>query len=779
MERRLRPGQLRGWLSGRPERAWPDGAVHHGARLLLLLLLALAVHLLFPVVPVPDFPVLEKGMIADQDIIARVGFPIYKSESELSQQQTEAAAGIPPSFRFQPDAAEAMHSQVTGFLARLDSAAAGKQPPDSVRAHLASVLRAYNFPVSDAAVDVLRSSRSRRLLGRSVDQAIAGEMPRGIASSAELEESNAQQLRIHRQDRDVLVSRDSVATGADLYDRAGSYLPSGTPPALAELQRLVLIRFFRPTLTLDANATEEARDRARQAVPTIKGDVKKGEKIIGAHELVRDAELERLRAYRQYLASIDEDGGGLGGARALGSLLFDLTLLAMFGLLLLYFRPNVYHEFRQILSIGVLIVALVAAASVVGHNNLPDELIPIALPALVVAALWDGRLALNLALVLALLIGGQSPFGGISVLFTMAVGGAAAGLSVRVVRRRSQTWIFAMIIALAYAVSAVTLGLLRSHDLGEIVHSIGYGSVNAILSGIVAMAVLPLLEAFTRITTDQTLLELSDLNHPLLRRLSREAPGTFSHSLSVANLAEAAARVISANALLTRVGVYYHDVGKVAKPQYFIENQPPGRNPHDKLKPQSSAAIVRNHVQEGLRLAGEYKLPACIRAFIAEHHGTQSISFFYDRAREQDPEAKLDPAQFAYPGPRPQSKETAIAMLADSVESAARVLPDPTPERIRELVDRIVAGKMRLGQLDEAPLTLREITEIKSAFAAVLSGMYHHRIDYPSTPGFGPNDRTGDGRAASGGPQPVATRQREEGVAEAAAAPGGPPSRED
>jgi hypothetical protein len=247
------------------------------------------------------------------------------------------------------------------------------------------------------------------------------------------------------------------------------------------------------------------------------------------------------------------------------------------------------------------------------------------------------------------------------------------------------------------------------------------------------MGFLPLFEAFTRITTDQTLLELADLNRPLLKRLSLEAPGTYAHSINVANIAEAAAREIDANALLVRVGAYYHDVGKMVTPQYFIENQARGRNPHEQIDPRKSAQIVRGHVLEGMKLAEQAKVPESVRRFIPEHHGTQSIGFFYDQASQARPDTELDPADFAYLGPKPQIKETAILMLADSVESAMKVLQEPTPERIRALVDRIVEAKISQGQLEDAPLTLREVSRIKEQFTAVLSGMYHHRIDYPAT----------------------------------------------
>jgi cyclic-di-AMP phosphodiesterase PgpH len=726
--------KLGGWLSGTPARVWPDGVAHHGARLLLLLLVAFAVHALFPVVPAPDLPVLEKGTVAPRDILAQATFPIYKAPSELEQERQQAAAGVPPFFEYDANAIDAMLQRVDAFFARIDSAAMSTRGLEEQKARIGEVLRSSGLQVTDQATELMRSARQRRLLKGSLDRAIRAELPRGIARASDLDDAGGQQIRYQRGDREVMVQHDSVLTQSSLFDRAASYLPSAARPGLSDLQRLVLIRFFEPTLRYDREATDQARRRAREAVPLVKDTIQRGAKIIGAHEQVREPDLERLRAYRDYLASIGRLGGGVAGPRVLGSLMFDVMLLSIFGLLLFFFRPAVYHNFRHTVLIASLIVLLLAVASIVGHRDLPDQLIPIAMPALVVAALWDGRLALNMSLVLALLIAGQSPFGGMSVLFTMAVGGAAAALSVRVVRRRAQTWVFASIITLAYAAAAVALGLLRSLSPPEILHAALWGAVNATACALIAMGLLPLFEAFTRITTDQTLLELSDLNQPLLRRLSREAPGTFSHSLSVANLAEAAARAIGANALLARVGVYFHDIGKLGKPQYFIENQPAGRNPHDKLKPASSAAIVRNHVYEGLKLAEENKLPDCIRAFIAEHHGTQSISFFYDRAREEDPEGNIDAGQFAYPGPRPQSRETAIALLADSVESAARVLPDPTPDRIHDLVERIVGTKMRLNQLDDAPLTLRDLNRIREAFAAVLIGMYHQRIDYPPAP---------------------------------------------
>ncbi len=720
-------------LSGAPDRLWPEGVVHHGSRALILLLLAFFAQLLFPLTPVPDFPVLETGMVAEEDIIAQVGFPIYKSEAELARERADAAATVEPIFEYSPAATDTMLARIRLFFAQIDSVATEGGGEAVVGAGVRSVLRSYALPTTDPVVDLLLTPRQRAALERAVERAVQLDLPAGVASARELEENPASKIRLRRDGRSLLLDRDSVLTPPRFFERAARHLPSGAVAEQAELHRLILIRFFEPSVRLDRAATDAARDRARRAVPEIKGEVLKGEKIVGAHEQIRAPELERLEAYRDHLARIggaEERVASFG--RSTGLFIYNLAVLSIFGLLLYYYRPRVYRDFRHILLLALLIGTFVGGAALVAGSAWPSELIPIAFPALVVAALWDGRMALNLSLILAILLAGQTPFLGVSTLFTLVMGGAAASLGARVARRRSNTWAYIAIIAAAYVIAAIALGLLRSREAGEIMGAAFWGTVNAVASGLIAVGFLPLFESFTRITTEQTLLELTDMNHPLLQRLQREAAGTFAHSLNVANLAEGAARAIDADALLTRVGSYFHDIGKMLKPQYYIENQPLGRNPHDKLKPAMSAAIVRGHVIDGLKMAEEAKLPDSVKAFIAEHHGTQTISFFYEKARELDPTSEPDVRDFCYPGPRPRSRETAIVMLADSVESAARVLPDPTPERIRALIDRIVESKIAQRQLDEAPLTFGELSRIKEQFVVGLSGIYHQRIDYPT-----------------------------------------------
>ena len=721
-------------LSARPEHVWPDAVIHHGFRVALLLALVFLLQLIFPNAPVPDFPHYELGQVPSEDVIATANFSIPKSDEELAQERDEAAATVAPIFRYHPEAVDTMLANVRRFIADLDSAVAAGTSEAERRQNVAALLGSYGFPVSEESADLLIVADNRRMLLQSLERTIRQQLPRGIVSSGDYDDAQAPQWTVVREGEQTLMSRREALTQRDLYTSAVNYLPERSPPGLADFQRLAIIRFFEGSLRLDRERTNAAREQARLAVPVIKAEVFEGERVVAAHDRIDERDLERLEAWRQYLRT----HGGLGEGstqwgREIGTFLLNLLVLSIFGFLLYFYRPAVYENVRHVLVLTGLVALLVGAAAIIGSTGAPVELVPIAFPALVVAALWDGRMALNMSLVLAVLLSIQDPFQAMSARVLLLLGGSAASLSVRVVRRRSQGLVLGVVIAAVYVLACIGLTLISSGPARDLLPCMMWGAANGLASALIAMGFLPLFEAFTNITTDQTLLELADLNRPLLKRLSLEAPGTYAHSINVANLAEAAARAIDANALLVRVGAYYHDVGKMATPQYFIENQARGRNPHDHIDPKRSAQIVRAHVSEGLKLAEQAKVPESVRVFIPEHHGTQSIGFFYDQARQAHPDEDLDPDDFAYQGPKPRTRETAILMLADSVESAMKVLQEPTPERIRALVDRIVDSKISQGQLEDAPLTLREVTLIKEQLTSVLAGMYHHRIDYPAT----------------------------------------------
>ena len=422
---------------------------------------------------------------------------------------------------------------------------------------------------------------------------------------------------------------------------------------------------------------------------------------------------------------------GPSPARALP---LDLLLLAPLWLLLAFYRRETYADLRQLTALAAIIGVTVAGAAVLQHL-VPDhpELTPVPLAAMLVTMLWNGRIAVSAAAVVSLLIGTQAVFPDDRALVFGLLGGTAGALGIRVLRRRRSMYLAVALTAGGYLLGAIAFAVLVGGSFAGVLVSTMYGSLIAIGSAAVAVLVLPLLEQSVRVTTDLTLLELADPSRPLLRRLATEAPGTWAHSVAMANLCESACEVIGANSLLARVGCYYHDIGKLSSPGHFVENQGRGGNPHDALAPTESARIITAHVTAGVALAAEYGLPEVVADFIREHHGTTRVEYFLDRARKGGGEP--DVARYTYPGPTPHHAETAIAMLADSAEAAVRVLDDPSPDAVRSAIDALVARKIATGQLDDAPLTLRDLARIKEEFTRILGGMRHHRIDYPAAAG--------------------------------------------
>ena len=725
-------------LSGPAPRGLADRALYHGARVLLLVVVAAFIAALFPPLERTREDRYRPGRVAEQDVVAQVPFEVPKTGAELERDRAEARASVPPTFDFVPSAADTMQARLGAFFETLDGA---RTVGDTAALH--DVLRSASVAAQPAQVYLLAEDRVFDLVRRTALRAAREILPRGVADNSQLQSVTTDGITVREGGDDdrlgVAVTERTVPTRDVLssrafFERAVGLLPSSASPDTQELLRLILIQYIEYTYRLDQSATELDRDAAARSVSTSKESVLQGATLVRAGEPVTPDRRERLSAYESELKRrglLEESG--IEWRPLAGAALLDVLVLSVFGLLIFFYRREIYANFRWLLLLALLSVAYFATAAVIAANHFPPELLPIAFVALSAAVLWDGRMALVMVVTLAALTAIQTPFDGVHVLSTTLVGGAAAALSVHAVRRRAQAWIFGAIVALAYAATLLAFALLGVDEPDGIWMALAATTGNAILSSVLAMGFVPVFEVLTGITTDQTLLEWTDPNRHLLKRLSMEAPGTYAHTINVANLADSACNVIGANGLLCRVGLYYHDVGKMLNPQYYVENQPDVRNPHDRLDPDVSAAIVKEHVTEGLRLAREAKVPEVVAAFIPEHHGTQRIGFFYERAKELYGEEDLDPADFTYPGPKPQSRETAIAMLADSVESAARALQEPSPERLRELIHSIVEAKMHDGQLDESPITLREIGLVEEQFTKVLASVYHRRIDYPQT----------------------------------------------
>ena len=758
---------------------WRGRVLHHGSRILLLLLLAASLPLIFPRSPLPRFSHLEEGMVAEEDVIAEISFPVQKSEERLRREREEAEQGVTPVFRLEPAVADSSLGRARRLFAALDSVVR-EAGPDT--AAMRRVMSRFGVPPSPEQLAWLADTGHRRVLRRSLLEAFGSLLPEGVAPSAELGEVASDRILVRGPRRDRRVVRDSVATMGDFYEASTRAAPDALAGPGLQLHQALAVRFARATLRYDRASTRAARQQARGAVETTAGHVLEGERIVAAHERVASAEMEKLRSYREELRrrGMGDQEGRL--ARSLGGGLYGLAMLGLLGLTLGFFRPAVYRDPVDFSLVVGLTFLVVAGSSFLTETGTPAALIPVAFSAVVLASLYDGLLSVVSVAVVVGLLAGQPPFAGAAAPFLTAAAGTAAAFGVRGVRRRSDAWILMALVGGAYAAAGAALTLMRSLPLEQLAAIAGWGTVNAAASTLFAVGVaLPALEKLTGITTEQTLLELCDLNRPLLRRLSREAPGTYAHSINVANLAEAACSAIGADALLARAGTYYHDIGKMDRPQFFIENQPAGRNPHDRLPPEKSAEIIRSHVTEGLRMAREARLPECIRAFIREHHGTMTVTYFLERARSRcgEEEVPPDPNDYTYPGPRPRSRETAVVMLADGVESAARTLDDPVAERVRELVHEIVDRRLSSGQLDESPLTLGDLARIRRAFTRVLSGVYHSRVDYPGEDGGSEEPRGEDAaappEAARAGDAPSAGEAEEPSAGpEPGIAPAGP-----
>lgn len=765
-------------LSGDPGGSLGDRVGHHGARLMLMVALSVMVTLFFPPQEGMNVTPYQVGMVAPEDVIAQLPFSVPKTAAELERDRREASEAVPRTFDERPAAGDSVAARLGRFFDRLDSAATRG---DTLA--VGRILQGSQITVQPSQMEYLLDQRRRASLRTAATTAAREIIPRGMADPAEVAAVTTDVIYVRAGPEGDAPERtrpvSEIITSRDFYAQAVLYLPPGFPPSAQDLLRLVLIFHLEYSLVPNVVATEVDREAARSSVPLMKAEVLQGEAIVRAADPIGPETLERLDAYETALrdAGLLESEEPLAAAM-LGAVLLTFMLLSIFGLLIYFSRPQVYANFRWLLLIALLAAAYFGAALAIHRAEMASEWLPIAFVALPVAVLWDTRMSLLLVLVLAAITGTLSPFSSYGTVLVIMAGGAAAAMSVRAVRRRSETWVSIAIIAGAASLVSFAHGLATSQPLIDVAQASLAITGNATVSALLAVGFLWVFELFTGITTDQTLLEWADPTRPLLRRLSMEAPGTYAHTINVSNLAEAAANSIHANGLLCRVGVLYHDVGKMLKPHYFVENQHDGRNPHDKLKPETSAAIVREHVTEGVKLAREENVPEVVVRFIREHHGTQRIGFFWEKAREEA-DGELDLQRFSYPGPKPQSKETAIVMLADSCESAARAMQEPTPERVRDLIDMVVNGKVADGQLDEAPLTLREVSRVKEQFVKILGGVVHRRIEYPETkhltegPEIGDSDEpaTGGSEAPEGDSEGDATRSGRSGKRETAAGP--------
>lgn len=508
-------------------------------------------------------------------------------------------------------------------------------------------------------------------------------------------------------------------------------LPTVISPALADeeaaLAAGLAAQFVVPNSFYSAEITQERRNEAARGVEPVVITLSKGEAILRAGDLVEARDLEALEALG--LLSTGVAWQDLGGP-----VLFALLTVAMLALYLYRFRPRMLESMRSLALYNGLLVLFALGGSLVANDYPLAYFFPAAALAVLVAGFFDAQLALLTSFLMGLLMGYA---GGVSLELAVYVlaGSLVGALSLwRVERLQGLFWSGAyvaltnMLVVLAFQLPAA------ADDPALLVAPVAGGLFNGVLTASLAVSGFFVLGNLFGITTTLQLVELARPTHPLLRQLLLKTPGTYHHSIIVANMGEQAAQQIQADPLLVRVAAYYHDIGKTVRPYFFIENQMDGVNVHDRLDPYTSAQMLIAHVKDGLELARKYKLPEAVARFIPEHQGTGLVKFFYVKAVEQAGQEPVDETKFRYGGPKPQSREAAILMLADGVESTCRANRPATSEETDKIIRRTFEDRLKEGQLDECDLTLRDLEQIRDAFAQILQGIWHHRVRYPEMP---------------------------------------------
>jgi putative nucleotidyltransferase with HDIG domain len=600
---------------------------------------------------------------------------------------------------------------------------------------------------SPAIVKPLRSRRYDPALAADIGLLLRAAMEPGIVSNMKVLESQANKGVLiqevgeqgFQEVSDVNRFRDLKETEKSLPELAKN-VEIGSSPKETRFLVLLVNRLLEPNLTVNKQATEILREKAIQDAKPVYFQIKKGEMIAREGERLTPQQLVKIRGF----AAQEEKRGFLGFL--LGTALLIALALTLASIYLLRFKNKLMQSPRRVILMGVMLLGTMIVVQVFMQVGLTFAesmgnvetsnyyyAIPFATGAMLAAILLDLEVALLFSALTAFLSGLLLPhtFG---LPLTALVGGLVVSFRINYYRRRSSILLTGMMVGLTNIAVIVPLNLLDGTLFStEGWFSVLMGVTGGVVTGIVVSAILPLLESMFNIVSDNKLLELGDLNHPLLRLLVMNAPGTYHHSVVVSNMAEEAADLIGANSLLARVAAYYHDIGKSRKPDYFIENQSGTENKHDRLSPRMSALILISHVKDGIEMARKHNLPEQIIDFIPQHHGTSLISYFYNKAKEMEDsdQQTVNEDDFRYPGPKPQSRETGILLLADGVEAVSRTLHDPTPARIQTTVRSHVARIFADGQLDDCELTLRDLNLISKAFARILTGIFHQRVVYP------------------------------------------------
>lgn len=686
------------------------------------------------------------------DLTAPFTFAELKTEEEISRERDAIIAETPPVFHIN-------HSVYNRSQAAIDSVYRNLQPiidtyvqwqrsrqnedpsarNDSIR--FVQEKDFSNIELTDQAWDILLSNYADLRLnedGQSILNEIRDELDRvltrlynsGVIDQPKEEiESSDITVRNIRERTERTVSLNNTRYRFEAIEFAGNELGNRFMSDIARIALQITDQVLEPNWILNEEATEAVLDERLDNISRTKGVVTYGEVIIRRGDIVtpqRENKLHSLAVARASTATQFERV-----TRQSGEALIIIIVTILFLYYVFLYRKKIFNDISNFLMVFLMLAILAVGSAVIYHiDGLNTFIIPIAIAPIVLTIIFDSRVGLMATITLAVITAVMHD-NNFEYLVATITACSLGIFSVRDIKNRSQFFISTpFIVFLSYLFVLGGFALARytgwNHFL-ETTLAVGLNSVFILFT----YPIILIIEKTFKVTTDFTLIELSDTNRPLMKDLMTKAPGSFHHSLQVANLAEAAASSIEANALLCRVGAMYHDIGKMVKPSYFIENQSEG-NDHDKLKAKMSALIIKAHVSDGVKMAQKNNLPELIIDFIRTHHGTSLIKYFYDKAQKNSiKEVEVPEDEFRYDGPIPKTKEQGILLLADGVEAASRAMKNPTYIKLDNLINRLVDDNISEGQLDNCPLTFRHIQIIKETFLSVLVGVYHSRVEYP------------------------------------------------
>ncbi|MDI6739224.1 MAG: HDIG domain-containing protein [Candidatus Edwardsbacteria bacterium] len=677
-----------------------------------------------------DFKV---GDVASRDIFAPFAFPVLKHPDSLAAERDLAASRVLAIAYRDQDARRRVLADIDKFLIDLTEL----RQSDDFLAAKEKALRSRLPELSAGTVSFLLSAPNLRPFQTGLQSLCDQALNAGVIAASDRDlKSVGPDLILRDGDQIRRLPALEFITGESLplVLRVKSQTLFASSEAAARAAEEIGAAIIVPDVFLKLDDFRSAQSEARLSVPASVGQVNKGELIVGIYQKVDPAAARNLYSLKTRLdeISLASRRGGLRYFLTLLSRLLALGFfLAIISFYLRQFRPDIFKSDRSMLLLAaVILTAMLCSWLVIVQRQLSPYLIPAALAPMIVALMFDVTLGTIMAVTISLLLGVVT---GLNFPLTVValVAGSVASFSVKGLRSRFQFMVasfFALAVVNILAIAAVEY--LRLSSFLQIRQAVIWGPANAALCVVLVVVLLPLFEVVFRTTTDFTLLELADLDQPLLKRLSIEAPGTFQHCLLAGNLAETGAKAIGANSLQARIMGYYHDIGKLTKPEYFSENQLVSANKHDGLLPKMSFLVLVSHVRDGLALAREHQLPTVLIDAIAQHHGTTLSKFFYGKAQRTTDGGVAD-SDYRYPGPRPQTKEIGLLMLADVVEATVRSMKEYNPTRIRRVVKATIADKANELELDESTLTLHDLNLAGEAFIPILLSVFHQRIEYP------------------------------------------------